>query len=147
MPALWLSNNRVAQPNSIGPKKLVHFPDMEYSPYIFICIEGGVILLSSVLLEACAGPMKKLIVNPANQNNIISLVINIALPKTISPKREVMTVIFEPNLSSIHPNKKAPNPAEIFMKIPKTSISLKSKPNVPAAYIPPNWNKINNPSA
>tara|TARA_A200000159_G_scaffold153714_1_gene165920 strand:- start:143 stop:505 length:363 start_codon:yes stop_codon:yes gene_type:complete len=120
---------------------------MEYSPYIFICIEGGVILLSSVLLEACAGPMKKLIVNPANQNNVISLVINIALPKTISPKREVMTVIFEPNLSSIHPNKKAPNPAEIFMKIPKTSISLKSKPNVPAAYIPPNWNKINNPSA
>ena len=80
---------------------------MEYSPYIFICIEGGVILLSSVLLEACAGPMKKLIVNPANQNNIISLVINIALPKTISPKREVMTVIFEPKFVIYPPKQKS----------------------------------------
>ena len=94
--------------------------------------------MSSVLLEAWAGPMKKLIVNPANQNNIISVAIKIALPKIISPKREVITVIFEPNLSSIHPKIKAPNPAETFMKIPKTSISVKSKPNVPAAYIPPN---------
>ena len=49
-------------------------------------------------------------VNPANQNILIFVVVSIALPKIINPKREAITVGFDPNLSSIHPKIKAPQP-------------------------------------
>ena len=77
-------------------------------------------------LEDCTEPIKKPKIEPNNINNSLSSIIKVVLPKIIKAINDIFIMNLGPILSSKYEKKRAPIPAEIFIKIPNIIISVNS---------------------